>query len=348
MLTILHGPDSFSRHEAIALLRASLDSDGSLAANTTLLDPPPARLTDLTMVCDAVPFLTDHRLVHVRGLLGKSEGGRRGGRRRPRAKAGDAAGAAPPDDPWFGLVEYVQRMPPTTALLLEEAELRRDHALLEALAPHATVQAFDRMTPRALEGWIAERARRRGVLFDGPALRLLTQSVPLDTSDEHDWHALWGLTSEIEKLSLYASGARISEGDVRRLVPLALESRVYTLTDAVVNRQGAEALRLLEELLASGRPAPALLATLAGRYRQLILFRSLEADGANARDIGAALAIRSDWQLDRLRDQARRHPPARLEAAYQRLLVADRHIKTGRTDDVTALETLVADLAGVA
>ena len=63
-----------------------------------------------------------------------------------------------------------------------------------------------------------------------------------------------------------------------------------------------------------------------------------------ARVIQARLGIRSDHQFDRLRQAAERISTARLEGAYQRLLHADRSIKLGRTDDVTAIETLVAEL----
>lgn len=345
MLYIFHGADSFSRHEALVALRAELDGDGMLATNTTLLDARQLTLTHLTMVCDAAPFLGAHRLVHVYGLLARAEnerpaGGRRG--RTPRSAGADEDAAAG----WLALAAYVDRMPPTTVLALEDGDIRTGNALLAALGPRAKVQAFPRLSERAVQAWIAERARRRGVLFDGAALRLLAESAPMDVADDRQWHALWSLSGEIEKLSLYATATRISERDVRRLVPVALESRIYILADHVMERRGREALTVLEELLAGGRPAPVLLAAIAGRLRQLMMIAELEAAGTPRAEIAARLGVRSEWQFDHLREQARHTRLPRLEAAHQRLVQTDRAIKRGRTDEVTALETLVAELAG--
>lgn len=344
MLVIFHGPDSFSRHEAVTKLRADLDTDGMLATNTTLLDARRITLADLTMVCDAAPFLGARRLVHVQGLLARVESERpaagRRGARAAKAPTEDAAAG------WLALAEYADRMPATAVLVLEDGDLRSTNPLLAALGGKADIHVFRRLSAREIEGWIGARARQRGVLFEGTALRLLAESAPTEAADDRQWHALWGIAGEIEKLSLYAHGERITEQEVRRLVPAALESRAYLLADRVAERRGGEALAMLEELLAGGRPAPVLLATLATRLRQLLLYHDLKAAGLPRHEIQTRLAVRSDWQFDRLREQAERLAPARLETAWGRLIAADRSIKRGRTDEVTAVELLVAELAG--
>ncbi|MFN8559149.1 MAG: hypothetical protein U0531_18030 [Dehalococcoidia bacterium] len=91
MLVICYGPDSYSRHQEIVSLRARLDTDGMLATNTTTLDARRATLTDLTMVCDAMPFLAERRLVHVYGLLARAESERPAGGRRGRGPCRDGA-----------------------------------------------------------------------------------------------------------------------------------------------------------------------------------------------------------------------------------------------------------------
>lgn len=347
MLYLFYGPDSFSRHEALASLRSRLDSDGMLTTNTTTLDARSLTLDQLTMVCDALPFLAAHRLVHVQGLLARAQAERPAGARR-----GSRAPRHPPTDAaegWLALADYVDRMPPTTVLVLEDGDIRDTNPLRAALAVKASeVKVFRRLSVRDLEGWIGERARRRGVLFESPALRVLAEAAPVDPGEDGHWHTLWWLTGEIEKLSLYVpQGARISTADVQRLVPAALESRAYLLSDKVLDRQGGEALSLLEELLTGGRPAPVLLATLAGRLRQLIVLRELVDARVPKAEMQARTGLNKSWQFDQLRRQAERLPMARLESTHERLVETDRAIKSGRVDEVTALETLVADLAGL-
>jgi DNA polymerase-3 subunit delta len=347
MLYLYYGPDTFSRSEALAALRARLDTDGMLATNTTVLDARALTLDQLIMVCDAVPFLAAHRLVHVQGLLMRLESARPSGGRRTGRTARRAAAEGGPDDGWLALADYVDRMPPTTILVLEDGDIRDTNLLRSVLASRAQeVRVFRRLSVRDIEGWIADRARRRGVLFDSPALKLLAESAPIDVAEDGQWHTLWWLASEIEKLSLYAAGEKITTRDVRRLVPAVLESRLYLLADRIAERRGGEALALLEELLAGGRPAPLLLATIAGRVRQLILIREALDAGVPKGEMQSRSGVRSEWQFDQLRKQAERIPMTRLEAAHRRLLTADRAIKQGTVDETTAIETLVAELAG--
>src|SRR5579871_6334718 len=141
MLQIFYGPDGFSRAEALAALRRSLDGDGMLATNTAVFDGKSLKPDELFAACDTVPFLAEHRLVLVEGLLAAQEGRAR----RPRAGRGRANAAEPATgdgSPWAALPEYARRLPPTTELVLVEGELRADNWLLAALRDAAQVRQF--------------------------------------------------------------------------------------------------------------------------------------------------------------------------------------------------------------
>ena len=59
------------------------------------------------------------------------------------------------------------------------------------------------------------------------------------------------------------------------------------------------------------------------------------------------LEIRSDYVLGKLLDQSRRYPEERLEAGYKRLLETDLDVKRGIQEEDTAIELLVAEIAGL-
>jgi DNA polymerase-3 subunit delta len=339
MLHILHGPDSFSRAEAIAALKKSLDTDGMLASNINTLEARSLTPAQLQMVCDAAPFLAANRLVIVQGLLGRLSGG--GGRRSRRGRA-----AANLPEEWQSLPELVARMPPTTTLVLEDGDLPAEAPALVALAEQGRVRNFPRLPPRALEGWIAQRAKARGVVLDGDALRLFAESVSQETGEDGQWHALWGVVNDLEKLSLYAGRRPVSVEDVRRLVPATADTNVFAYVDAVIERRGDEALRRLSDLLFAGQPAPVLLTMLARGYRQLLLYADLAAAGGRPEEIGRRLNL-PRWQLDRLTRQASRYRLPRLTAIYDRILQTDRSVKRGQADETAALELLTAELAAV-
>ncbi|HXG42362.1 MAG TPA: DNA polymerase III subunit delta [Dehalococcoidia bacterium] len=323
-LYIFYGQDTFSLREAVDQLRQRLDADGSLWANTVSLDGVRLRPQELLEACQATPFLGPHRLVLVRGLLGRFQGE---GRRRPQALG-----------PWQSLAEALPGMPASTHLVLvEEGPLDASNPLLSLLRPHAQVQEFSPISGQELTRWLARRCRHLGLRLSDRAAALLLQLLGND---------LWALASELEKLAVYANGQMVREADVRLLVTPAREASVFDLTAAVSEGRHREALRLLRELLAQGEEPLVLLALLHRQHRRLLLARWLSERGAGEGEAARELGL-PPWAARRAMVQARRLPLSRLRAAYRRLLEADAAIKRGKMAPEVALETLVYDLAAL-
>lgn len=339
MLHILYGPDSFSRAEALAAIKQSLDTDGMLVSNTNVLEGKTLTAQHLQMVCGAAPFLAASRLVVVEGLLARLSG-RTGGGRARRAPGG---AVKLPED-WASLPEMVAAMAPTTTLVLTDGDLPAGSPALEALAEHGRARNFPKIPAKPLEEWIARRAKTARVTLEPEALRLFAASITQETDGDGEWHALWGVVNDLEKLSLYAGSRPVTAEEVRRLVPASMDTNIFAYVDAVVERRAGEALRRLQDLLFAGQPGPVLLTMLARGYRQILLYVDLSATGARQDEIGRRLNLQR-WQLDRVGRQASHYQMPRLTAIYERILQADRSIKRGETDEATALELLTAELA---
>lgn len=335
-LYIFYGQDDFSIKEALARLKAGLDSGGMLESNTVFLEGSQVRPDELHAICDTVPFLSGVRLVIVSGLLSRFESD------RPRRSGRAAARPGPYDSSdlgeWRAFVEYLPHMPSSTVLVLLDGALSAGNRFLRAVQGRAEVQEFRPLQGNALREWLVKRARRLGVSLTPDAVRLLSEAVG---------NNLWQLASELEKLALYAEGRAIREEDVRALVSATREANVFSLIDAVVAGHREEAFRLLRRLLQEGGTVPHILALLVRQYRHLILARELQEQRIPAPEIGRRLGIASEYALRKVMDQAARYPLPRLEAAYHRLLEADVAMKTGALDEELALELLIGDLCGV-
>jgi DNA polymerase-3 subunit delta len=331
MLHIYYGPDTYSRAEAVAALKAELDADGMLAVNTTQFDAVHLDLGALIAACDTVPFLSAHRLVIVFDYLAQAqERGRRGrALRRARASDGDPSSAE-------ALVSYIPRMPSTTTLLLVDGPLTGESPELRALAPMAEVRHFPLLNEQAALAWIAGRVRALGVSIEPAGARLLAQTLHAD---------LWALSSELEKLSLYATDGMIRAADVREMVPFVQESNVFAMADAIAAGRLEQALAQLRLLLDNGAAGPYLLTMMARQVRQLIVAQDLIASGAAPVVVAEKAEVRSEPALRRVIQHARRLGAARLQQAFERILEADLAIKSGELDEGPALELLVADLA---
>jgi DNA polymerase-3 subunit delta len=328
------GSDSFTLHEALAELKAELDSDGMLSTNTAIFEGGQVRPDELLAVCGTAPFMGAHRLVLVEGLLARFEAPRS----RRRASGAQTATASRQSDtgPWRDLPAALESLPPSTALVFVDGEVSQNNPLLKALSSSAQVRRFASPRQRDLPGWIQTRARREGVDISPGAVRLLADLVGND---------LWALAQEMTKLALYAAGRSVEEEDVRALTVAARETSVFALVDAVVEGRPDQALRLLEQLLDRGAAPTYLLAMLTRQYRNLLLTKEMLGQRLPQSEIGQRLGISSPYALGKVLDQTRRYPPAGLAASYRRLLEADASIKTGLYREELALELLVADLA---
>jgi len=325
---IFHGEDEFSRSEELARLRAKLaEGDRAMAdLNTTVLDGNKVTMGELRHACDAIPFLSERRLVIVHGLLSRLGGGRKGGSSQ--------------DAYLKELAAYLPQLPPTTRLIfVEERTLPPSHPILKVAKEERKrrkgfVREFNLPREDALPRWIRQRVEEQGGRVSSEAVALLAALVGND---------LRQLDQEIEKLLLYADGRQITSRDVRLLVGRARETSIFDLVDQVSRRRTDVALRLLHRLLDEGESPLYLLAMLARQIRILIQIAELQEQGMNRREIAARLNLHP-FVVKKGLNQARNFSMAQLEAAHERLVETDWAIKTGEMEDVLALEMLIVNL----
>jgi DNA polymerase-3 subunit delta len=338
---IFHGEDEFSQSEELSSLRGRLAAGDAAMAdlNTTLLSG--SRLTpgELRHACDTIPFLNDRRLVIVHGLLGRLAPGR-----RPR-------GQKPPDgeEPSWkrafldDLVAYLPTLPPTTRLIFVESQALADsHPILKVAKTEGEKQkAFIKLfrSPRDgdLPGWIQRRARAKGGTLSHEATTMLADLVGND---------LRQLDQEIEKILVYAGDRLVTTEDVQMLVSRARETSIFDLVDCVGRRETDRALRLLHRLLDAGEAPLYVLAMLARQVRILIQVKELRGQGLDQKGMASRLKLHP-YVVEKGLAQAHNFDMAQLEAAHHRLVETDLSIKTGKVEELLALDMLIVDLTRI-
>jgi DNA polymerase-3 subunit delta len=335
MLYVIYGKDALGRKEALDKIRAELDKDGSLATNTIAFDARSTSPQEAIAACDTLPFLGDTRLVVLEGALATADRARRASRSRGASPSNDGNGAA--ISVWTPLAEYVPRMPPSTTLVLLDADATKASPLVKAVAPHATFIECVPPDDRKLAAWVTARAKKIGLKIDAPAASLLGELIGPDS---------WLLASELDKLHAYAGDDVVREKDVHELVSRAKEHKSWDLTDAILDGQSAKAARVLSEMLEDGQPPQLLIGAIAGRLRRAAIVRDMLDRGESGSAIADAIGAKKAYGLDRAIQQAQRHSLADIRAAYARLIEADLDVKRGLMDDERlALELAVQELA---
>lgn len=214
-----------------------------------------------------------------------------------------------------------------------------DLSLLDAVQDiGGRVQRVERLVAFEVKGWIGARARLHGVVLQPDAMDALAFALGPDTER---------IENEVQKLGAYAGGAPVTAADVRALVSGAIESDIFELTKAVVQRNHRAAVPLLERLLGDGNAPQQILALLLWQFR-VLLFASRSPTNQDAEKI--AKAIRSSpGAIFRYVQYARGVSQADITRAYESLYATDISIKTGRAEsDEAALLLCVLDLCGVA
>jgi DNA polymerase-3 subunit delta len=327
---VLYGEDTFSRDEAVRSLKERMRALPAGEHNIAELDGAETTVAALRAAADVVPFLSDRRMVIIRGLIGRLQGGG-GVRRRGRSKSSEAH--AP--DEFEALLAYLLRVPDTTSLVFVEAQGIQPAPVVEAI-PRG--RALAKEFPREIDiaDWIRKRAVGIGVELDESAVRELAMMGGED---------LRRLDGEIRKLAAYTNGRTVSRADVQDLV-VGRDIAIWALLDALADRRRDRALAALRRLYRQGESPEALLARdIAPLYRRLLLAKELSLLSRHERasvDL-AALGL-NPRTLPRLTDQAARFEREEIERALDLLLDLDRQVKTGETQAESAVELLVIQL----
>lgn len=322
MFYIFFGKDELSRDEAIAQLLARVEDPATGDLNISRLDGRTLTFDQLRQACDAMPFLSDRRIVIVRDLLARFKQGNK--------------------EFHDQLVAYLPTMPPTTRLIFIETDVDKRLRLWKLAQdlskenpPRAFVKEFALPSAKALPRWIAQRVQKKGGRIEPRAAHLLAEVIGEDTRL---------LDQELEKLTLYANGDPITVEMVRRMVPYTHAANIFALVDAIGRRQPRHALQALHHLFQENA-APTYLHYMMTRQIRLILqVKDLHAQGMDENAIRERLR-QHPFVIKKLLAQSQNFTFEELETAFERLLECDIDIKTGQTDPLMAIELLVTRLA---
>lgn len=328
MFFVFHGPDEFSRAEAVARLQERLGDPTMASLNTTYLDGRKSSFEELRHACDSIPFMSKQRLVIAQGFLSRLQS-----QQQKRAAKSSEEKAGKKGD-LERLLEYLPGLPETTLLVfVEEEALDEKHPALKL----SGVQARNFITPEkgALQRWIVERAAGKGGKIEPRAASALESFVGGN---------LRLLDQELDKLLGYVGGDRpVREDDVHLLTPYVRETNIFGMVDAIRDRDGGKAISLLHQLLDEGKASLPLFNMIVNQFRTLIQVRELAEQGRDRQEVARILKLHP-YAAQKSLEQARRFSPEQLRSAYFRLLETDLAIKTGQMSDLLALDVLILEL----
>jgi DNA polymerase-3 subunit delta len=341
MWHVFHGPDGLTRDEEVARMRTMLGAPDIASLNTAVFDGA-ASVADIRAAADAMPFLSERRLVVARNWLA-----------RPPGKRGKTAGAKVDAhaEAVRQMAAYLPELPESTGLVFcEDETLPPSHPLIQLAKDKANrgrVKLFD--LPEDATGWVVARARLKGGEIGNPAAAALVARINRGSKNDRDHAAedsrlyVYKLDRELDKLTAYAAGRRIEEADVEVLVAAEDVADIFAFTDALGSRDSEAAYRAMRGVLSRGEQPLIVLSMIARQTRLLI--QAKENDRLAPDALAQALGVHP-YVAGKLLKQAALFSMPDLERAHRAVHEADAAIKSGRMEDMAALDVLVAELCG--
>ncbi|MDD9994636.1 MAG: DNA polymerase III subunit delta [Dehalococcoidia bacterium] len=322
MIYVLYGTDALAVRERLAALRDAVEPPDLREANISSLDGESLVPDELLAAAMAVPFLSNRRLVIVRGLLTRFDGRRSG---TPAA--------------WKGIADRLGQVPEVNDVAFVDGPLgSAPGPLLRELSQVANVERCQVPRGAALRRWIRERVRNKGGDISEAAATMLERAAGGD---------IVALDSELEKLAVYASGRQIEPSDVEQMVTASREANIFAAVDAALAGRSGPALSQMHQVLRDGQSVGYVLYMLHRQVRLLILAKELQRKGVGPQEMGKRLGVRG-YPLQKTLEQAPRFTQERLAAAHRLLAEADERVKSGGARDEVALDLLLSDLADLA
>ena len=180
----------------------------------------------------------------------------------------------------------------------------------------------------AMPGWIADRAKERGLRLAPPASAELARRVGglVKESDIDRRNQGRIVVNELDKLALlHLDGSEATTADVEDLVTEAVPGSTWAMLDAIGERDTRNAADALGRLVET-TPQPLLLAQLHGRIRQLLEVTDRLAAGEDPRSLPRTTGLKP-YPAEKLAAMSHRWTVPELEAALDGLFERDIVVK---------------------
>lgn len=213
--------------------------------------------------------------------------------------------------------------------------------LFKLLSEQKYAQNFKNLSNTEVANWIKKELTAREAKIKPQALLNLASMFSSD---------LWQLNNEIDKLInfkkaqlLPESEAVISEDDVESLSRGKVDENIFALTDAIGNRNKAQAIKLLEQEIEAGVAEQYLLTMIIRQFKILLQVKEAVDSGMSPRKITSQLKLHP-FVVQKCSAQARSFSLPILKNVFSGLLEIDKAIKTGQGDFKSALSLMIVKM----
>ena len=217
------------------------------------------------------------------------------------------------------IVDYLEDPSPGSDLILLGKKLGASERLLSAIKNSGEVHTFEQPTGKALVRWVVGHAKKLGLDLPEDVAEDLTNRCSGDKMR---------LLQETEKLVLYVGDGTATHDDVAALCPPDVQSNIFAFVDSLAAGERDTALRLLEDLIATGEPPLRLTFMIRRQFQLVARARALIERGIPRKEIASLLKV-PPFVARKLEEQGRELDEEDLERALAQIQALESGLKGG-------------------
>lgn len=322
MLIFIYGENTFLSLKKLEAMRfkflQTLDPSKINLFEIDIKEEKP-QFGEIAQAIQSPPFLAEKRMVVLRGLL-------------------DVYSKKAEAEPWIELCTHV---PESTILILWESGTSKEiekHALFKTLNQTEDSHSYvlSQPMPGELIAWATARAKELALNIRGEQIRNIVEMVGSD---------MWQLSSELEKLAAFAGNRAVTLEDIGLLVNTNTDDKMFTLMDAISERDNAKVLKLLTDQRQFGTTDGMLFVMLCRQARLLLGARDVldRNPKTNKQAVADELNIHP-FVAQKILAQARKFDFNALVKLQNLLFELDKKIKHSAVTERVAVDRVVAEI----
>ncbi len=310
----LAGEESFLLDDCLKRIEKKINIDD---LNREVFQATESSGNDILNSVETLPFLTDKRIVVLK-----------------------MANKLKNDD--FKIVEQIIENPVDTTCLIivfpdkikNSTSKRKD--LISICEKSDNCYCVDCKKPyeKDVKLFIQEEFNNRGKTIEQDVVQQIINDTGLD---------LQNVSNEIEKISLYLGKDKknVTVEDFVEISGFTKEINIFMLTNSIEEKNLKYALFLVEQMLKTGESAIGLLSTISNAVRKMLIAKSLmEEKNYTSQDALNYIRVYAYFQYKYLNNLSK-YSLLHLKKCLKEILKTDIALKTGKTDDKSAIENLV-------
>lgn len=305
---LLYGDEDYLRKQYRDRLLQALIPEGD-TMNYNRFNGKDINVGEIIDQAETLPFFADNRIIHIEDSGLCKSGGEQ-------------------------LAEYIQSIPESTILIINESEVDKRSKLFKAVTGGGRAVEFMRQPEETLKKWILTRVKKENKLIDARAV---------DTLLERTGNDMTTISVELEKLFSYAYDKEaISEKDVTEIVTVSTGNKVFDMIAAMADRKQAAALEMYHDLLAHKETPFGILALIGRQFNLMLQVKELKEEGYGSRQIADKVGMTS-YVVQKYEKQAAGFSSSRIRQALEACVIADENVKIRGMNPELCVELLIIE-----